>query len=149
MVSRPERSTFCSPARRKVPCPTSTRIRAFPSSRTRVPAEACAEGRGPPEPRTCTSSSGFAPHATGARSSIGISARRLAFGIAVLSEPEVGLADPRVGDELAGRALLHQRSVLDDVAAIGDLQTLHHLLLHDEHGDLLGALPDRGQGLLA
>src|SRR6476646_7850265 len=50
------------------------------------------------------------------------------------SEPEVGLADPRVLEKIPGRARLHDPARLEDVAAMRVLQSDLHVLLHEEHG---------------
>src|SRR4051794_2587099 len=50
------------------------------------------------------------------------------------SEPEVGLADPRVLEEIPGRARLHDPARFEDVAAMRVLESDLHVLLHEKHG---------------
>src|SRR5262245_4813680 len=51
---------------------------------------------------------------------------------------QIGLADPRVPREIGGRALGDDAPLLDDVRVRRDGESLHHVLLDQQHGHAVG-----------
>src|SRR3981081_1420513 len=56
-------------------------------------------------------------------------------------ESEVGLLEARIVDKFGRASAKGKGAVFEHVGAVGDVEGLNHVLLHQQHGDALGIDP--------